>query len=70
MPARFTLVLDPVDQWSVWDNETGEPTFFGDMLLAGMSKVEAEAACEILNRIYENRMREAERLRKRRSDGS
>jgi hypothetical protein len=55
MEDRFELVLDPHDLWMVWDKEKEEPVVFADQLLAGLSKSEAAAACEVLNEIYKRR---------------
>jgi hypothetical protein len=46
---RYDYVMDPMDTWTVWDLMKDEPAFFGDRVLAGLSKLEAEAACEVMN---------------------
>jgi hypothetical protein len=40
----------------VWDNETGEPANLGGCVLKGRTEDRARAACEILKRIYRNRL--------------
>jgi hypothetical protein len=55
MEERFEIVLDPHDLWMVWDKDVEEPVVFSDQLLAGMSKSEAEAACDVLNNIHRRR---------------
>ena len=55
MSQRFELMMDPFDLWTVWDSVSEEPTLFGDSFLIGLTKAEAMAACEILNRIDQRR---------------
>ena len=55
MDERFEILLDPNNLWTVWDNEAQEPVVFADNLLAGLSKEEATAACELLNAIRQRR---------------
>jgi len=40
----------------VWDAATGAPATLGGCVLRGRSKDRARAACEILRRIYRNRL--------------
>lgn len=66
MKERFELVLDPMDLWTIWDNETDQPVVFANQLLAGLSKNEAEAAYQILVEIV--RKRELEKSKKHQQD--
>jgi len=61
MPMRFELVLEPSDHWTVWDNARDEPVVFAGRMLAGLSQLEATAACLVLNRVDRRRMEEEER---------
>ena len=40
----------------VWDDVTGAPAELGGCVLRGRSEERARAACEILRRIYRNRL--------------
>jgi hypothetical protein len=51
MRQRFEPVMDPSDLWTVWDSVSEEPSFFGDSFLIGLTRSEAMAACEILNKV-------------------
>ena len=51
MRQRFEPVMDPSDLWTVWDSVSEEPAFFGDSFLIGLTRSEAMAACEILNKV-------------------
>jgi hypothetical protein len=55
MSTRFEPVMDPSDLWTVWDSVNEEPTFFGDSFLIGLTRSEALAACEILNKVDQRR---------------
>ena len=52
----------------VWDNETGAPATLGGCVLKGRSEDRARAACEILKRIYRNRL-DASSMRKAEEQG-
>lgn len=41
--------MDPTDTWTVWDLVNDEPAVFGDHVLAGLTQVEAKAACDVMN---------------------
>ena len=73
---RFRCLPEPSGTWMVWDEATGAVATLGGCALRGRSEERARAACEILKRIYRNRldavsMRDAKRpgLDRRRSDG-
>ena len=53
---RFRCLPEPSGTWMVWDDMTGAPASLGDGLLKGRSEDRARAACEILKRIYRNRL--------------
>lgn len=53
---RFCCLPEPSGTWMVWDNETGAPANLGGCSLKGRSEERARAACEILKRIYRNRL--------------
>jgi len=40
----------------VWDNHKGAPASLGGCVLRGREKFRAEAACNVLKRIYANRL--------------
>jgi hypothetical protein len=60
MSTRFEAVMDPTDLWTVWDSLSEEPAFFGDSFLVGLTKAEAFAACEILNKVDQRRQTQSE----------
>ena len=73
---RFRCLPEPSGTWMVWDEATGAVATLGGCALRGRSEERARAACEILKRIYRNRldaasMRDAKRpgLDRRRSGG-
>lgn len=73
---RFRCLPEPSGTWMVWDEATGAVATLGGCVLRGRSEERARAACEILKRIYRNRldaasMRDAKRpgLDRRRSSG-
>lgn len=73
---RFRCLPEPSGTWMVWDEATGAVATLGGCALRGRSEERARAACEILKRIYRNRldaasMRDAKGpgLDRRRSDG-
>ncbi|WP_167506961.1 MULTISPECIES: hypothetical protein [unclassified Mesorhizobium] len=39
---RFVVILDPTDQWMVFDQLTDLPAEIGDRVLIGLSQEEAE----------------------------
>ena len=53
---RFNCLREPSGPWMVWDNATGRPAALGGCLLKGRSEDRARAACDILTRIYRNRL--------------
>lgn len=55
MEERYEPMLGPDNLWMVWDKETEMPVVFADQLLAGMSKSEAKAACDVVNRVHKRR---------------
>lgn len=55
MKERYELVQGPDDLWMVWDKEAETPVVFAHHLLQGMSKSEAQAACDVANRVHKRR---------------
>ena len=53
---RFHCLREPSGTWTVWDNVTGGPATLGGCVLEGRSEGRARAACDILTRIYRNRL--------------
>lgn len=53
---RFCCGPEPSGTWTVWDKVTGAPAALGGCVLEGRSEDRAKAACEILKRIYRNRL--------------
>ena len=53
---RFHCLREPSGTWMVWDNVTGRPATLGGCVLKGRSEHRARAACDILTRIYRNRL--------------
>ena len=53
---RFHCQREPSGMWMVWDNVTGGPATLGGCVLEGRSEGRARAACDILTRIYRNRL--------------
>jgi SAM-dependent methyltransferase len=47
---RFEILMDPTDNWIVWDNQTDLPAEHPGLELAGLSYVEAAARCRQLNK--------------------
>ena len=54
--SRFTCVPDADDTWMVWDTFLGGPASLGGCVLRRREFARAEAARNILNRIYKNRL--------------
>lgn len=50
--VRFVVIMDPVDLWTVWDEELDQPADFFGTSLVGMPEKEAESACYLLNELY------------------
>lgn len=50
---RFEAILDPLDLWCIWDNETDMPAEFAQMALVGLTEDEAKSAMLVLNNLYE-----------------
>ena len=46
---RFDVILDPSELWTVWDKLTNQPAELGVNVLIGLTEVEANTACRILN---------------------
>ena len=53
---RFHCLREPSGTWMVWDNVTGGPATLGGCVRKGRSEHRARAACDILTRIYRNRL--------------
>ena len=53
---RFCCVPEQSGAWTVWDKVTGAPATLGGCVLQKRSEDRARAACEILKRIYRNRL--------------
>jgi hypothetical protein len=53
---RFRCLPEPSGTWTVWDEVAGTPAALGGCVLKGRSEDRARAACEILKRIYRNRL--------------
>ena len=54
--SRFDCRPEPDGTWTVWDNVAGSPAMLGGHPLAGRTHERAEAARDILVRIYQNRL--------------
>ncbi|MFC5386348.1 BrnA antitoxin family protein [Aquamicrobium segne] len=52
---RFSMVLDPTNLWTVWDNQEEIPAMFGDRVLCSLSENEAHSASDVLNAIDDRR---------------
>ena len=50
---RFEAILDPLDLWCIWDNETDSPAEFAQLALIGMTEDEAKTAMIFLNGLYQ-----------------
>ncbi|KQZ13323.1 hypothetical protein ASD44_04005 [Mesorhizobium sp. Root554] len=53
---RFQCMPESSGTWMVWDNETGRPATLGGCIIGGRSEMRARTACEILTKIYNNRL--------------
>ena len=53
---RFNCLREPSGTWMVWDNAADRPAALGGCVLKGRSEDRARAACDILTRIYRNRL--------------
>jgi len=54
--TRFTCMPEPFGNWMVWDKYTDAPAILGGCVLKGRSELRAQAACDVLVRIYKNRL--------------
>lgn len=54
MQARFDVIVDVVDRWTVWDLAADCPASFGGEILIGLSQRSATQLADILNAIYRN----------------
>lgn len=63
---RFQCLPESSGKWLVWDNETGQRASLGGCVIAGRSEMRAKTACEILTKIYRNRL-DAQSIRERAS---
>jgi hypothetical protein len=55
-PPRFECRPEPSGTWMVWDTEKNRPSTLGGSVLNGMEKGRAATACELLTRIFRNRL--------------
>lgn len=53
---RFRCVPEPSGTWAVWDFQIGAAATLGGCVLNGRTEDRARAACDILRRIYRNRL--------------
>ena len=56
MAKRFEVIVQPSNDYMVWDINLNEPAMFGDRILDSMTEVEASAACEIMNEVHRRQM--------------
>ena len=61
-PGRFSCLLEPTGDWTVWDEVTGEPANLGGKILIGCTRERAESARDVLTRIYKNGLTRGPRL--------
>ncbi len=54
--ARFRCLPEQAGTWMVWDDVTETPAILGGCVLKGRTEHRARSACEILERIYRNRL--------------
>ena len=59
MAERFTCRENSDGTWSVWDHLRNEPASLGGRTLTGSEERRARAACDVLTRIYRNRLEHA-----------
>jgi hypothetical protein len=55
-PTRFCCHREPSGTWTVWDEVDDAPASLGGCLLIGRTWQRAKAACDLLMRIYDNRL--------------
>ncbi|MBL8576121.1 MAG: hypothetical protein JNK47_02755 [Mesorhizobium sp.] len=53
---RFRCLPEPSGKWMVWDDTRAAPAVLGGCVLSGREEYRARIACEILERIYRNRL--------------
>lgn len=53
---RFECRPEPSRTWTVWDTVRNAPANLGGCILKGRQQDRAQAACDILQRIYTNRL--------------
>ena len=53
---RFQCIQISPTRWTVWDTIADQPASLGGSLLTARTKPSAEAACDVLNRIYKNHL--------------
>jgi hypothetical protein len=51
---RYDIICDPLDMWTVWDNQADEPAIFGGQILHGLTHGYAVEVAKIMNEIYGN----------------
>lgn len=56
--ARYELILDPCDNWTVWDLSTDEPAEFAGVVLFGLSEEQAIDSMRVLNELHVSRENE------------
>ena len=49
---RFEIMMEPMEQWLVWDTATDLPAEYADLMLVGLSHEEASMHCERLNKAW------------------
>ncbi|MDI7864431.1 hypothetical protein MRS76_21055 [Rhizobiaceae bacterium n13] len=54
--ARYELILDPLDMWTVWDLTADQPAEFAGQLLMGLTEAEANDALRVMNELNLRRL--------------
>ncbi|KQV81728.1 hypothetical protein [Rhizobium sp. Root1220] len=49
---RYDVICDPLDMWTVWDNQADEPASFGGQMLYGLTEGHAVEVAKIMNELY------------------
>lgn len=55
-PPRFECKREPSGTWMVWDNKRDSPASLGGFVLRGQEKARARTACDLLTKIFHNRL--------------
>lgn len=51
--TRYEVMLDPLDRFMVWDTVDGVPAAWAGEVLAGLNRLAALAAADLLNSLVE-----------------